>query len=87
MTRRLYADLPMNEVTGAVGLGQVQRVTGYVQQYTRSLGRSTRPSPAAPGCAGAHVPAGAGQVGYIWACVWEGDRHGLRAGPLQAGLL
>ena len=30
-------DLRMNELTGAVGLGQVPRVEGYVAEYTRSL--------------------------------------------------
>lgn len=67
----------MNEVTGAVGLGQVQRVTGYVEQYTRGLRRLDE---AIAGCAwlrARHVPAGAHHVGYIWACTWEGDRFGL----------
>ena len=30
-------DLRMNELTGAVGLGQIPRVAGYVEEYTRSL--------------------------------------------------
>ena len=83
----LTLNFRMNEVTAAIGLGQVQRVTGYVQQYTRGLRLLNE---AIAGCAwlrARHVPAGAGQVGYIWACVWEGDRYGLKPRPLQAGLL
>ncbi|MBI3971017.1 MAG: DegT/DnrJ/EryC1/StrS family aminotransferase [Chloroflexi bacterium] len=67
----------MNEVTAAVGLGQVQRVMGYVEQYTRNLHRLNE---AIGGCAWLgqrHVPSDARQAGYVWACTWEGDRYGL----------
>jgi perosamine synthetase len=67
----------MNEVTAAVGLGQVQRVTGYVRQYTRGLHRLDEAIAGCPWLRARHVPAGAEQVGYIWACVWDGDRYGL----------
>jgi dTDP-4-amino-4,6-dideoxygalactose transaminase len=74
----------MNEVTAAIGLGQVQRVTGYVEQYTRGLRRLDE---AIAGCAWLrprHVPAGARHVGYIWACVWNGDRYGLSLDRFKA---
>jgi perosamine synthetase len=73
----LTLNFRMNEVTAAVGLGQVQRVTGYVRQYTRGLRLLDEAIAGCPWLRARHVPAGAEQVGYIWACVWEGDRHGL----------
>src|SRR5919201_43220 len=67
----------MNELTGAVGLGQVARVRGYVEEYTRS--RITMDE-AIAGCCWLkrrQTPPQAHHVGYVWACIWEGDRHGL----------
>ena len=67
----------MNELTGAVGLGQVQRVMEYVERYTRNLAVLNE---AVSGCAWIRrreVPDEARQCGYIWAATWEGDRHGL----------
>lgn len=67
----------MNEVTGAVGLAQLERIDSYLAEYTASLhtlnqaiagGRWLRPR---------HVPADAVQTGYIWACTWAGDQPGL----------
>ena len=73
----LTLNFRMNEVTAAVGLGQVDRVTGYVEQYTRHLAVLNE---AIAGCAWLkprEVPPDARQAGYIWACIWEGDKHGL----------
>ncbi|HEX2035887.1 MAG TPA: DegT/DnrJ/EryC1/StrS family aminotransferase [Chloroflexota bacterium] len=73
----LLLNFRMNEVTAAVGLGQVQRVMGYVEGYTRHLRVLNE---AIAGCAWLRarpVPAAAQQCGYIWACTWEGDAHGL----------
>jgi perosamine synthetase len=73
----LLLNFRMNEVTAAVGLGQVQRVMGYVEGYTRHLSVLNE---AIAGCAwlrARSVPAAAQQCGYIWACTWEGDAHGL----------
>jgi dTDP-4-amino-4,6-dideoxygalactose transaminase len=73
----------MNELTAAVGLGQVQRVMGYVERYTRNLRVLNE---AISGCAWIRqreVPAEAGQSGYVWAAVWEGDEHGLDYGRFK----
>ena len=73
----------MNEATGAIGLAQVQRVLGYVEQYTRSL---LILNEAIDGCAWLKprdVCADAKQSGYVWACIWEGDKHGLDYGRFK----
>jgi dTDP-4-amino-4,6-dideoxygalactose transaminase len=67
----------MNEVTGAVGLAQLQRIDDYLAEYTLNLHTLNA---AIEGCAwlrARHTPAGAVQTGYIWACTWAGDQHGL----------
>ncbi len=68
----------MNEVTGAVGLGQVQWVRGYIEEYTRSR---LAMDEAIAGCRWLRprhtTPPEAHHVGYNWACIWEGDKHGL----------
>ncbi len=67
----------MNEVTAAVGLGQVSRVRGYVEEYTRSR---LLMDEAIGGCRWLkrrRTPPEAHHVGYVWACIWEGDKHGL----------
>jgi dTDP-4-amino-4,6-dideoxygalactose transaminase len=73
----LTLNFRMNELTGAVGLGQVARVRGYVEEYTRS--RITMDE-AIAGCRWLkrrQTPPQAHHVGYNWACIWEGDKHGL----------
>jgi dTDP-4-amino-4,6-dideoxygalactose transaminase len=67
----------MNEVTGAVGLGQVARVRDYVAEYTRSR---VALDEAIVGCRWLmprRIPPAAHHVGYIWVCIWEGDKQGL----------
>jgi dTDP-4-amino-4,6-dideoxygalactose transaminase len=67
----------MNEVTGAVGLAQLERVSDYIAEYTQNLHTWNA---AVQGCSWLrtrHVPAAATQSGYIWACTWQGDQHGL----------
>ena len=74
----------MNEETAAIGLGQVSRVKGYVEEYTRALGILNE---AIDGCRWLRqraVPEGAVQSGYIWACIWEGDKHGLSYDSFKA---
>ena len=59
----------MNEVTGAVGLGQVQRVRGYIEEYMRSR---LAMDEAITGCRWLrprHTPSEAHHVGYNWACI------------------
>ena len=77
-------DLRMNELTGAVGLAQVPRVPGIVAEYTRSLQRLDA---ALGGCAWLRqreVAPEANQVGYWWAAIWEGERHGLELERFKA---
>jgi perosamine synthetase len=74
----------MNELTGAVGLGQVQRVRGYVEQYTRNLHRLNEAIAGCEWLRPRHVPAEATQAGYQWVCTWEGDRFGLSVDRFKA---
>ncbi|HXF62716.1 MAG TPA: DegT/DnrJ/EryC1/StrS family aminotransferase [Caldilineaceae bacterium] len=67
----------MNEVTGAVGLAQLQRVDGYIAEYTENLRILNAAIEGCPWLRPRHVPEGANHVGYIWACTWEGDKVGL----------
>jgi perosamine synthetase len=76
-------DLRMNELTGAVGLGQVPRVEGYVAEYTRSLETLDAAIAGCPWLRQREVAEGANQVGYWWAARWEGDRHGLDLGRFK----
>jgi dTDP-4-amino-4,6-dideoxygalactose transaminase len=67
----------MNEPTAAIGLGQLQKVRGYVQSYNRNL---TIMGEAIADCAWLQprqLPTAARQSGHTWACVWEGDKLGL----------
>jgi dTDP-4-amino-4,6-dideoxygalactose transaminase len=67
----------MNEMTAAIGLAQLQRVDGYIEEYNHNLSVMNE---AIAGCTwlrNRHVPEGATQSGYIWSCLWEGDKHGL----------
>jgi dTDP-4-amino-4,6-dideoxygalactose transaminase len=68
----------MNEMTAAVGLGQLAKVDRIVQgTYNVTLGLLTD---AIAGCRWLQprrVPAAATQSGYWFACTWQGDRHGL----------
>jgi dTDP-4-amino-4,6-dideoxygalactose transaminase len=76
----------MNEVTGAVGLAQLQRVDGYIAEYTQNLHAFNA---AIEDCAWLRmrqVQAGSNHVGYIWACTWEGDKHGLDLEQFKAAV-
>ena len=68
----------MNEVTAAIGLAQLQRVQGYLDNvYNVTLGIL---NDAIKGCAWLKTRAvlpGSQVAGYWWACTWEGDKHGL----------
>lgn len=69
----------MNEMTAAVGLGQLQKVDRIVQgTYNVTLKLL---NDAIAGCKWLkprHVPAEAIQAGYWFACKWEGDKFGMR---------
>jgi dTDP-4-amino-4,6-dideoxygalactose transaminase len=73
----LTLNFRMNEVTAAIGLGQVQRVLDYVAQYTRHLTVLNEAIAGCPWLKQRDAPADARQSGYIWACIWEGDKYGL----------
>ena len=73
----LTLNFRMNELTAAVGLAQLERFPAYLAEYNASLARLNE---AIEGCKWLRprtVPRQAVQAGYIWACLWEGDRHGL----------
>jgi dTDP-4-amino-4,6-dideoxygalactose transaminase len=67
----------MNEMTAAVGLGQMQRVDGYIEEYTHNLRVYNEAIADCDWLRARRVPDEAVQSGYIWACIWEGDKHGL----------
>ena len=67
----------MNEVTGAVGLAQLQRVDDYIAEYTENLRIMNAAIEGCPWLRPRHVPEGGNPVGDMWACTWEGDKVGL----------
>jgi perosamine synthetase len=73
----------MNEMTAAIGLAQLQRVDGYIEEYTRSLGVMNEAIADCAWLRNRRVPEEAVQSGYIWACLWEGDKHGLDHGRFK----
>ena len=73
----LTLNFRMNELTAAVGLAQLERFPQYLNEYNDSLARLNE---AIAGCTWLRnrtVPKQAVQAGYVWACLWEGDQHGL----------
>jgi len=68
----------MNEVTAAIGLGQLQRVRGYLDEvYNVTLGILDEAIKDCPWLkTRARLPE-ATVAGYWWACAWEGDKYGL----------
>jgi dTDP-4-amino-4,6-dideoxygalactose transaminase len=79
----LTLNFRMNEMTAAVGLGQLQRVDGYLEEYTQSLHILDEAIRDCKWLRNRHVPKEAVQSGYIWVCTWEGDKHGLDYGRFQ----
>ena len=73
----LTLNFRMNEVTAAVGLGQLERFPGYLKQYNAVLAIYNEAIADCRWLKNRHVPRAAGQVGYNWACLWEGDKVGL----------
>ncbi len=73
----------MNEMTAAVGLGQLSRLDGYIEEYTRNLHVMDDAIRDCAWLGNRYVPDDAVQSGYIWACTWEGDKHGLDYGRFQ----
>ncbi len=73
----LTLNFRMNEVTAAVGLGQLERFPGYLAEYNKVLAIYNEAIEDCPWLRNRTVPAHAEQAGYNWACLWEGDKHGL----------
>jgi len=74
----LTLNFRMNEMTAAVGLAQLERFPKYIQEYDANLAIY---NDAIADCAWLRnrtVPKQAKQSGYVWACLWEGDKHGLK---------
>jgi perosamine synthetase len=74
----LTLNFRMNEITAALALAQLERVDGYIAEYDRNLAMWDQ---AIKGCTWLRtrtVPKDAKHSGYIWACLWEGDKHGLK---------
>jgi dTDP-4-amino-4,6-dideoxygalactose transaminase len=80
----LTLNFRMNEVTAAVGLGQLERFPDYLEQYNAVLAVYNGAIAGCPWLLARTVPRDAEQVGYNWACLWEGDRHGLDLGRFKA---
>lgn len=73
----LTLNFRMNEVTAAVGLGQLERFPDYLRQYNAVLEIYDEAIADCAWLRNRTVPKQAKQVGYIWACLWEGDKAGL----------
>jgi perosamine synthetase len=73
----LTLNFRMNELTAAVGLAQLQRFPKYLEEYNASLAMYNEAIADCPWLRNRTVPAAAEQAGYMWACLWEGDKHGL----------
>jgi len=68
----------MNEVTAAVGLGQLQRVQGYLDDvYNVTLGILDDAIKDCSWLRTRKALPGSKMAGYWWVCTWEGDKHGL----------
>ena len=73
----LTLNFRMNELTAAVGLAQLERFPEYLKEYNASLAMYNEAIADCAWLRSRTVPAEAEQAGYNWACLWEGDRHGL----------
>jgi len=73
----LTLNFRMNEMTAAVGLAQLERYPEYMKEYNATLAMLNEAIADCKWLRNRTVPKQAEQVGYIWACLWEGDKHGL----------
>ena len=73
----LYLNYRMNELTGAVGLAQMEHIDSYIAQYTQALHIYDDAIRDCKWLRNRHIPKEAVMVGYTWTCTWEGDKHGL----------
>ena len=73
----LTLNFRMNEMTAAVGLGQLERFPEYLEDYNAVLEITNEAIADCDWLLNRTVPKQAQQSGYNWACLWEGDKHGL----------
>jgi len=73
----LTLNFRMNELTAAVGLAQLERFPKYLAEYDANLAIYNEAIADCAWLRNRTVPKQAKQSGYIWACLWEGDKHGL----------
>ena len=73
----LTLNFRMNELTAAVGLAQLERFPDYLEEYNATLAMYNEAIASCEWLRNRTVPKQAVQAGYIWACLWEGDKHGL----------
>ena len=68
----------MNEMTAAVGFGQLERFPGYLDEYNAVLDITNEAIADCKWLVNRTVSKSAQQSGYNWACLWEGDKYGLK---------
>ena len=73
----LTLNFRMTEMTAAVGLGQLQRLDGYIEEYSAGLQVMDAAISDCDWLQARYVPESAVHSGYIWTCTWEGDKAGL----------
>lgn len=73
----LTLNFRMNEVTAAVGLGQLKRFPGYLKQYNACLKIYNDAIADCKWLRNRSVSKAARQSAYLWASLWEGDKFGL----------
>ena len=73
----LTLNFRMNELTAAVGLAQLERFPGYLEQYNACLEIYNHAIADCTWLRNRRVSKSARQSGYVWACLWEGDRVDL----------
>ncbi len=73
----LTLNFRMNEVTAAVGLAQLERFPAYLEEYNANLAVYNEAIADCEWLRNRTVPKQAEQAGYVWACLWEGDKVGL----------
>jgi dTDP-4-amino-4,6-dideoxygalactose transaminase len=67
----------MNEVTAAVGMGQLERVDAYLEEYKANLRIYNEAIRGCKWLRPRRVPKEAVQAGYWWSCRFDGEKHGL----------
>ena len=80
----LTLNFRMNELTAAVGLAQLERFPKYILEYDANLAVYNEAIADCKWLRNRTVPKQAKQSGYIWACLWEGDKHGLKFDRFKA---